>query len=124
VSKNAHRNSFAARYLQILRGISCKLENLSSEILKDSSRVNSSRSTNTSVSRRARLQETMDTTNRKLETSAGRARLNRLLLIRLHNNHELDDMKKKLRETEEIRSVRNKSNFEKKLEERRKKNER
>jgi len=85
-------------HLEILGGVTCQLENLckdgkrtekrrsvfrfylddaelerylkltSSEVLEDGSRVDSGGSTNTTVGGRAALQETMDTTDRELET--------------------------------------------------------
>ncbi|GMR48248.1 hypothetical protein PMAYCL1PPCAC_18443, partial [Pristionchus mayeri] len=61
-------------HLQILRGVSGQLENLKREIFQNGSRVDSSSGTNTSVGGSSLLEESVDTTDRELQTSSRRTR--------------------------------------------------
>jgi hypothetical protein len=56
-------------HLQILASVAGQLKNLSSQVLQDSSRVDSRSSTNTAIRLSPLLQLTMDTANRELKYS-------------------------------------------------------
>merc|ERR1719322_497185 len=60
-------------HLEILGGIAGQLEYLSREILQDGRAVHGSGGSNTSSGETAALQMTMDSSNRKLESSSGRS---------------------------------------------------
>jgi hypothetical protein len=53
-------------HLQILASVPSQLQNLSGQVLQDSSRVDSRSSTNTAIRLSPLLQLTVDTTNREL----------------------------------------------------------
>lgn len=59
--------------LEILGGVTSKLENLGGEVLKDGSTVDGSSGSNTTVGLDALLQESVDTTDGELESSPGRS---------------------------------------------------
>lgn len=65
--------------LQVLAGISGKLENLSSEVLHNCGGVDSRGGTDTLVVVNSQLEESVDTTHRELQTSSRRTRLGRSL---------------------------------------------
>jgi len=61
-------------HLQILGGVACQLENLSSQVLEDGGRVDGSGGTDATVGGGAVLQVPMDTTDGELKTGARRSR--------------------------------------------------
>ena len=65
--------------LQILAGISSQLQDFSSEIFENGGSVDSSRGSNTLAVLDRTFQETMNTTDRKLQTCLGRTRLRSFL---------------------------------------------
>jgi hypothetical protein len=62
-------------HLQVLAGVTGQLQNLSGQVLQDSRSVYSGGSTDSLRRVHAHLQESVDTTNRELQTSSGRSRL-------------------------------------------------
>ena len=54
-------------HLKVLGGVSCKFEDLSGEVLKDSCSVNGGRGTNTAVGAHSALQESVDSSNGELK---------------------------------------------------------
>lgn len=59
-------------HLKVLGGVSSELEDLSSQVLEDSGRVDGSSGTDTTTSMAAVLEEAVDTTNRELLCGEGR----------------------------------------------------
>lgn len=54
-------------HLQVLGSVTCKLEDLSSEVLKDGSTVDSGRGSNSAVSTDSALEESVDSSNWELQ---------------------------------------------------------
>jgi hypothetical protein len=61
--------------LEVLAGVTGKLEHLSSQVLHDSGGVDSGSSTDTLVVMNSLLEESVDTTHRELKSGSGRTRL-------------------------------------------------
>lgn len=59
--------------LEILRSVTSELKNLGGEVLEDGSAVDSSSGSNTTVGLDTLLQESVDTTDRELESGPGRS---------------------------------------------------
>lgn len=59
-------------HLQVLAGVTGKLEHLSGEVLEDSGRVDGGRGTNTAASAHSALEESVDSSNGELATKNNR----------------------------------------------------